>query len=122
MVEIFYSTPHLIWTHHARQKMRFYRISETKVKQVFNHPDRIEKGIALHTIASMKVSGSRQHPYEVWIMYQRTRGITKKDKSSRNSRIKIISAWRYPGRSPVGEKIDIPDDVRQDLIALGIIK
>ncbi len=123
MVKIFQTPSRFIWTQHARQKMRFYRIPETKVKQVFNHPDRVEKGIALNTIASMKISGSQKHPYEVWIMYQKTKATLLSQKNfSSNSKIKIISAWRYPGRSPLGQKIEIPDNVRQDLINLGIIK
>ena len=41
---------------------------------------------------------------EVWVMYT---GIgTKK---------KIISAWRYPGVSPLGRKIPIPDEILQEL-------
>lgn len=111
MVKVFKIASRFVWTQHARQKMRFYRIPEAKVKQIFNHPNRVEKGIAPRTIAAMKIAGSKKHPYEIWIMYQQTK-----------AKIKIISAWRYPGRSPLGEKIEIPDNVRQDLIALGIIR
>lgn len=107
MTEKFQKLSPIFWTKHAREKMKFYRLSEARVKRVLHHPDRVEEGIAPKTVANMQKAGSRKHPSEIWVMYQ--------------SGTKIISAWRYPGQSPVGEKIKIPDGVRQDLIALGIV-
>lgn len=45
---------------------------------------------------------------EIWVMYQ-----TKTQKGE--GKILIISAWRYPGVSPLGEPIPIPEDVFNDL-------
>lgn len=90
------------WTNHARAKMRFYRLSEQRVKAVIHSPGRIEKGIAPNTIAFMQRAGSKKHPYEIWTMAQ-------DDKLSR----KIISAWRYPGITKPGEPL--PDAIRQEI-------
>ncbi|MBI4085578.1 MAG: hypothetical protein HY432_03705 [Candidatus Liptonbacteria bacterium] len=78
----------LHWTSHSKYKMRFYGLSENRVKRVINHPGRIEEGIAPKTIAMMQPAGSAKHPYEIWIMLQ-----------DEKSRRKIISAWRYPGKT-----------------------
>ena len=29
----------------------------------------------------------------------------------------VITAWRYPGKSPVRDAIPIPEDIRQELLA-----
>lgn len=96
----------IIWTKHSQAKMRQYRFSEKRVLGILRKPDRKEEGIAQGTIANMQVTGTKLHPTEVWLMYQ----ILKKPKA-----IKIISTWRYPGRTPVGEKPIIPDDVLKEL-------
>ena len=31
---------------------------------------------------------------------------------------RIITAWRYPGKSPLREVIPIPDDIREELAVL----
>jgi len=37
-------------------------------------------------------------------------------------RKKIISAWRYPGESPVGEPIPVPEDILEELKNLNFDK
>lgn len=78
----------LHWTYHARDKMRFYRLSEARVKRILHSPKRIEEGIAPKTVAMMQVAGSSKHPYELWAMVE-----------DKNNIRKVISAWRYPGRT-----------------------
>jgi hypothetical protein len=39
-----------------------------------------------------------------------------------SGKIIIISAWRYPGVSPAGKKIEIPEDVLADLRDIGLIQ
>jgi len=92
------------WTKHVQEKMRFYNLSESRLKRVFRHPHRIEEGIAENTVAAMQRVGSKKHPYEVWIMYQ------LKEKN-----ITIISAWRYPGTTKPGSKIPIPENILSEL-------
>lgn len=72
--------------------------------RILRKPDRREEGIAPKTIANMQIVGTKKNPTEVWMMYQ----IIK-------SKIKIISAWRYPGRTKKGEKPIIPEDTLNEL-------
>jgi hypothetical protein len=74
------------WTHHARDKMRFYKLSEARVRRVLHSPKRVEEGIAPKTTAMMQRAGSAKHPYEIWVMIEDTKNLRK-----------IISAWIYPG-------------------------
>lgn len=90
------------WTNHVQQKMMYYGISESLIKRITRFPKRKEEGIAPKTIAVMSPTSSKKQ--EVWVMY--TEAGTKK---------KIISAWRYPGVSPLGRKIPIPDEILQEL-------
>jgi len=94
------------WTKHSQMKMRQYRLSEKRVLRILRKPDRKEEGIAPGTIADMQVTGTKKHPTEAWAMYQ----ILKKPKA-----IKIISAWRYPGRTPIGQRPIIPEDTLEEL-------
>jgi len=62
--------------------------------------------VAPETVAVMQITGTKKHPTEAWMMYQ----IIKKPKQ-----IKIISAWRYPGRTPIGQRPIIPEDTLEEL-------
>lgn len=93
------------WTYHAHDKMRFYRLSELRVKRVIHSPRRVEEGVAPNTVAMMQPNTVSEGRYqasgnekqgkwkqEIWVMIQKTK--------SRNGQIvKVISAWRYPGVS-----------------------
>ena len=82
------------WTSHSRDKMRFYQLSEARLRRVINSPQRIEEGIAPDTVAMMQSAGSAKHPYEIWLMIQ-----------DEKSRRKVISAWRYPGKTKPGQSL-----------------
>lgn len=109
-MKILSSKPHLHWTIHAQNKMRFYNLSESRVKRVINHPERLEEGIAPQTIALMQPAGSRKRPYEIWVMIQdeKKEGLIKR---------KVISAWRYPGRTKPDRPLppEIIQEIRQAL-------
>ncbi len=92
------------WTQHSKGKMRQYQLSEKRVLRVLRKPDRKEYGIAPKTIAVMQTTGSKKHPTEIWLMYQTIKSI-----------IRIISTWRYPGVSPKGKSLPIPDDILNEL-------
>jgi len=91
------------------RKMRQYRISEGLIRRIIKSPKRMEEGVAPDTVAVMQSAGHKR-PYEVWVMYQ------KKPKTI------VISAWRYPGISPVRAAVPIPADVLAELIELGVVK
>ncbi len=79
----------LFWTHHAEEKMRYYRLSPARVRRVLNAPKRVEEGVAPKTVAMMQpasLKGANKWTQEIWVMVQ--------DKGARR---KVISAWRYPG-------------------------
>ncbi|PIV38375.1 MAG: hypothetical protein COS30_02475 [Candidatus Portnoybacteria bacterium CG02_land_8_20_14_3_00_45_8] len=105
----------LYWTDHVKTKMRQYRLSESRVKRVLRHPKRREVGVAPDTTAGMQPAGSPKHPYEIWVMWQQKLKIQKSKLKTQFSaggqRITIISAWRYPGISPVHEPPPIPEEV-----------
>lgn len=99
----------VFWTQHSKMKLRQYRFSEKRVLNIFRKSDRKEEGIAPGTVASMQITGTKKNPTEAWVMYV----ILKKPKG-----IKIISAWRYPGRTPKGERPNIPQDALEELYKL----
>ncbi|MBI4160164.1 hypothetical protein HY504_03280 [Candidatus Wolfebacteria bacterium] len=84
----------LAWTNHSQSKMRFYGLSQGRIKRVIHSPERIEEGIAPGTIAFMQAVKTRKHPYEIWVM------VTEGKKEHR-----VISAWRYPGRTKPGDPL-----------------
>lgn len=99
-----------LWTSHSKSKMLHYRISEQKVKTILKSPDRKEEGIALKTMAVMKRNDTPKRKEELWVMFQQVSGI-----KYQVSKIKIISTWRYPGVSPKGKAIPIPEDILEEL-------
>ena len=96
------------WTKHIENKMKYYRLSEQRIRRVFKNPDRKEIGIAPQTIAVMEKTGTKKRPTEIWLMYQKV-------KSNKGIITNMISAWRYPGVSPRGELPSIPEDTLIEL-------
>ena len=94
-------TEKYIWTNHAREKMRYYRLTESRVKRIIRHPTRVEEGILEGAVACMQPADGKKYS-EIWAMY-----VVDKDK------VKIITAWRYPGKSP--ERDPIPQNVLQEI-------
>lgn len=136
----------LHWTSHSRNKMRFYGLSESRIKRVISYPKRIEEGIAPDTIAMMQPAGSEKHPYEIWVMIQKTQTNadstqTNAEKSPRlpaqagksapalsrveglsqrkSATTEVISAWRYPGRTKPGQPL--PEEIMKEIRAFNNI-
>jgi len=112
----------IYWTEHAREKMRYYGLSENRVLRILRHPKRVEEGIAENTTAAMQRAGSVKHPYEIWMMYQKkvkrqnSKGKSKEDYfNNSEEQIVVISAWKYPGITKPGAEIPIPEEVRNEL-------
>lgn len=101
----------VIWTKHSKMKLRQYRFSEKRVLRILRKPDRKEEGIAEGTIAAMQITGTKKHPTEAWMMCQ----IINSKFKSQNPKIRIISSWRYPGRTPTEERPIIPEDTLKEL-------
>ena len=111
------------WTQHVLRKMVYYGLTPDRVKRLIRNPKRVEDGIASNTIAVMSAPPGRDLAFgrqpknkkpkgEVWAMYQ------TKPKSKQKI---VISAWRYPGVSPIGKQIPIPKDILEELKNEGII-
>lgn len=99
-----------MWTQHVVRKMNFYGLSPDRVKRIIRNPKRVEEGIVENTVAVMSPTDNKKKPTEIWTMYQ-----------SRGGKKIVISAWRYPGISPVGKQIPIPQDILEELKNEGII-
>jgi len=92
--------------------MRYYRLSENRTLRVLRSPERKEIGIAPRTVAVMQRAGTKKHPTEIWLLYQPARNATHSVAGGKaKKKLKIISAWRYPGISPVREPPPIPEDI-----------
>ena len=102
----------IIWTKHSKKKMRQYQFSEKRVLRILRKPDRKEIGIAPGTLANMQITGTKKYPTEAWMMYQILKKPPKQNKfaTGQAKGIKIISTWRYPGRTPIGARPFIPED------------
>ena len=113
------------WTSHVKNKMLFYRISEQKIRSILRSPDRKEAGIAPDTLAVMKRNDKPSKKEELWVMYA-TGANNKKteiDADKKQLRIgvkklRIISAWRYPGVTKKGQEIPIPHDILEELLEI----
>jgi len=84
--------------------MQHYRLSESLIKRVIRYPTRIEEGIIENAIACMKPANSKKYS-EIWAMYVITN--PKNEVKKQQSQIKVITAWRYPGKSPQRDPVPI---------------
>lgn len=117
------------WTQHSLYKLKQYGLSQQRIKRVIRVPERIEEGIVPKTVACMQKAGSQKHPYEIWVMYQIGKPKTQIPESKQNTlkkaqkfnlanrlstkKLKIISAWRYPGISP--KNSPIPSEILEEI-------
>ena len=104
------------WTNHVKEKMVYYGISAALIKRIVRFPKRKEEGIAPGTIAVMQPASNKKRPQEIWVMYKEIKNSKNKAQNKKMiglnmPKVRIISAWRYPGVSPVGKPIPIPDDI-----------
>ena len=131
------------WTEHSKYKMKQYGLSAQRVLRVIRSPKRIEEGIVEKTVAVMQPSsmktdkeGKRTWGQEIWVMYQ-LRGsevsskfqVTSDKKNTKlkvkssdkakdlikltTKKLRIISAWRFPGVSD--ENNPIPEDIMREI-------
>jgi len=116
MIKILKNNEKYLWTNHVVGKMGYYGLSMGRVLRVINYPKRKETGVAPNTVASMQPSGSKNRPYEIWVMYQeKVKSKSEKLKIQFKNKKIIISAWKYPGISPLKGKIPIPEDIEAEL-------
>ncbi len=124
-----------VFTLHSQYKMKQYGLSEQKVRGVIRNPKRREEGIVKNTVAVMQpvsiknIGGKETWKQEVWVMYTLRKNeaiskspfpISKKIPDTAQHRLRIISAWRYPGMSP--KRNPIPEEILRELEDGGILE
>lgn len=128
---MFTSDEKYIWTHHAQMKLRYYRLTESRIKRVIRHPSRIEESIVEGAVACMQPASAiavasafanaladksagkpayGKNYSEIWVMYVL---INARRKEKKIKQMKIITAWRYPGRSP--ERDPVPAEILREI-------
>lgn len=111
------------WTKHALLKMRHYGLSEQRIKRVIRAPFRYEEGVLEKAIAVMQPAsvyrdkdGKKMWKQEIWTMYILAKRGSSKKQDTRDKKIRVITAWRYPG---VSKKRDaIPEEVLSEVRSL----
>ena len=108
------------WTSHIKGKMVFYNLSPQKILTVLKNPARKEVGIADGTLAVMKRNDTPKRKQEIWLMYsvgQRPAGSKLNGRKSLvvGGKFVMISAWRYPGKSPLGKRLPISDELLNEI-------
>ncbi len=105
----------LSWTTHAKMKMAFYGLSESRVRRVMKTPLRTEEGIAEKTAACMQPAsykfknGEKTWNQEIWVMFS----VAHPKSIKTNPSVKIISAWRYPGKTK--PRTALPDEILAEI-------
>ena len=61
------------WTGHSLFKMRYYGLSQQRIKRIVRHPSRVEEAIVLGMIAVMSPAGGKRYS-EIWAMYKLVSG------------------------------------------------
>lgn len=110
----------LVFTTHAKYKMAFYGLSESRVRRTLKSPLRVEEGIAERTGACMQPTsykfknGKKSWSQEIWVMFA-TEGRKRTNDQRRiiNNSLRIISAWRYPGVTK--PRAPLPDTIRTEI-------
>ena len=108
--------------------MAYYGLSADRVKRVIRSPYRSEKGIAPDTIAVMqpskttppKLGKPAEWKEEIWVMYAekagpKGKGVMDVMQNLLGKKKVVITAWRYPGKSPIREAIPIPSNILEEL-------
>lgn len=129
------------WTNHVWMKMQYYGISEGRIKRIIRFPKRVEEGIAPNTVAVMQPADAKKYS-EIWVMYRLAQARVNSKHAPYKSRsdstghevrnlkqknnieifklsekkIKIITAWRYPGKSP--ERDPVPVEILNEARSL----
>jgi hypothetical protein len=112
--------------------MAYYRISPSRVRRIIKSFSRVEEGIAPDTVAFMQPvsyktkNGVRTWNQEYWVMAVTGKPVSVKSKALKKviqtsgPKVKIISAWRYPGRTKPSAPLpeEILHEVSQALRAL----
>ena len=101
-------TSQIQWTKHVKNKMVFYRLSASKTRCVLRKYVRKQSGLAPHTVCYMIRNDKLKRQEEIWVMTQ--------NNPAKSGKTVIISAWLYPGISPIDANIPIPPDLLEEIL------
>ena len=96
------------WTQHVKNKMVFYRISESKILRTIRNYSRKQGGLAPNTVCYMMRNDKLKNKEEVWVMAQ--------EDAAKSGKVTIISAWIYPGISKPDLDIPIPVNILEEIL------
>ena len=96
------------WTKHSQYKMRYYGLSPQRIKRIVRHPARTEEAVIPGMIAAMSPATGKNYS-EIWTIY----ALAKSNVKSQMSKVRIITAWRYPGKSPA--RNPIPREILEEI-------
>jgi hypothetical protein len=96
------------WTKHVKNKMSFYRLSESKILRTIRNYSRKQRGLAPNTICYMMRNDKLKRKEEVWVMTT--------DDTAKSGKMTIISTWLYPGTSKIDSEIPIPADILAEIL------
>lgn len=93
------------------EKMKYYGISPSLVKRIIRNPVRTEESVVPGTIAAMQPKRTKRYQ-EVWTIYKLIGRANSKSQNPK-PKLKIITAWIYPGKSP--ERDPIPKEILEEI-------
>ena len=108
------NTDRISWTKHSIEKMKFYGLSPQRVLRVLKNSERREQAVVPGCAACMQTVGAKRKT-EIWMMYRDQLKTENQKLKTGGGHKKIITAWRYPGVSPVRDKIPIPEDILNEI-------
>jgi len=74
-----------------------------------------EQSRTINPSVKLRIDGEQSRTINPSVRRRMDKQKTKPSLKKWRTQIKIISAWRYPGISPKGQEIPIPDDIRREL-------
>jgi len=118
------------WTHHAKEKMKYYGLSETRVRLVLKKPLRIEENFIEGVLLAMQPQSTRVNKKtkekkwssEIWVMYKEIDSdvvlnldVPKKFENlfKKQKQLLIVSAWKYPGVTHSNK--DLPIEIENEI-------
>jgi len=100
---------------HPSEIWVMYQIIKSKVNPSVKLRIDGEQSRTINPSTRLRIDGEQSRTINPSVRRRMDKQKTKPSLKKWRTQIKIISAWRYPGISPKGQEIPIPDDIRREL-------
>jgi len=100
---------------HPSEIWVMYQIIKSKVNPSVKLRIDGEQSRTINPSVKLRIDGEQSRTINPSVRRRMDKQKTKPSLKKWRTQIKIISAWRYPGISPKGQEIPIPDDIRREL-------